>query len=334
MKTYRILSVTVAAGLMLGLSACGDSKNPLGADTDDKQASEGLTDDDGSNSVLTDPDGGAIDVRPPIDDGTTYEVQNSMIVVATSEADINQLIEFTQDRELNERLMAVDLADNVVVAVFRGEMRSAGYGIDVEDVRISEGVVEITVSLTDPPTDTIAPAVITNPVAVHVVSRRDLADIKATDWVALTAEGEVLAKFRYGSGSSGGQVDGSSGGVVVTDGISDGYSIDPDGDLTPGVVIDDGGTIDPAIDPPPVDGGEEPTSSLDHADIRGQISSLAVVESDNGVVAQILVEGQIEDDTSFDRALISITTRMARVSRRRARGTRSWGRGRTGPCRC
>ena len=109
------------------------------------------------------------------------------------------------------------------------------------------------------------------------------------DWVAVTTDGEVLAKFRSGS-ASGGQVDGSSGGGVV--------------------VIDDGLTSDGAVEPLPVDFDEEPEPmSLEDVDIRGEISSYEAVESDNGVVAQILVEGQIEGDTSFDRALVIITTR-------------------------
>lgn len=248
---------------------------------------------------------------PPIDGGeTVFELRNPSIMVATSEGDIEQLAEFTQNPALNERLRQVDLKDNVVVAVFRGEMRTAGYGIEVEELQISDGMVEIMVSLTDPAPDMMVADVITYPVAVYVVSRSEITDLKAIDWVALTADGRVLAKFSYGSVGSG-PVDGSYGGGEVTDGISDGYSTDPDGDGAPGVVIDDGDSV--TIEPLSVDGDQEPASTVDGADIRGEISSFESVESDNGVVAQILVEGQIDDDTSYDRALVSITSRTVIV---------------------
>ncbi|MCH7824662.1 MAG: hypothetical protein IH849_07665 [Acidobacteria bacterium] len=61
MKTYRILAATVAAGLTLGLSACGDSKNPVGSEADDKLTSESLTEDDGSGAPSLDREGGGAD---------------------------------------------------------------------------------------------------------------------------------------------------------------------------------------------------------------------------------------------------------------------------------
>ena len=61
MKTYRILAATVAAGLTLGLNACGDSKNPVGSDADDELASESLTEDDGSGAPSPDREGGGAD---------------------------------------------------------------------------------------------------------------------------------------------------------------------------------------------------------------------------------------------------------------------------------
>ena len=63
MKTYRILAATVAAGVTLGLSACGDSKNPVG--TDDKLDSESQTEVDGTGASSLDREGGGDDPTNP-----------------------------------------------------------------------------------------------------------------------------------------------------------------------------------------------------------------------------------------------------------------------------
>jgi len=163
-----------------------------------------------------------IDPLPPAGpDDQVDERRAPAIVVATSEADIKQLALFTEEPAADELLMDVDLEENAVVAVFRGEMRTAGYDIDIEAVEISGGVAEITVNLTNPAPDMPVATVLTYPVAVHVVPRADIPDAAALDWVAVTDDGEVLARLWPGAVSSG-QVEGSSGAI-----ISDGLPIAP-----------------------------------------------------------------------------------------------------------
>ena len=105
----------------------------------------------------------------PSDDGTIFELQNPAILVASSEDEVAQLVRRMQDPELGDRLDSVNLEANVVVAVFRGEMRTGGYGIEIEQIQVEEGVVEIVVTLTDPGPDELLLDMVTYPVAIRIV---------------------------------------------------------------------------------------------------------------------------------------------------------------------
>ena len=227
-------------------------------------------------------------------DGQIFELQNPAIVVASTASDLRQLVSLIQDPELGDRLDAIDIEESVVIAVFRGELPTAGYGIEIEDVRTFEEYVEVTVSFTNPGIDELAAQVLTYPVAVHILSRAELPDPTAVDWIAVSPEGEVLAKFR--GDASGSAVGGAAGTDVPVDVISVDPAADSGSDLSD-----------------PRDEGPAPPITLKDADIRGTISTF---EANGAASAQILVEGQIESDTDFDKALVRITeeTRIVRIS--------------------
>ena len=105
MKTYRILAATVAAGLTLGLSACGDSKNPVG--TDDKLDSESQTEADrtgapslGTDEPVTDEPvtdepvtSGSVGTRPGEDEPVTDEPVSTADIATV--ADLIEQLEAT-----------------------------------------------------------------------------------------------------------------------------------------------------------------------------------------------------------------------------------------------
>jgi hypothetical protein len=136
--------------------------------------------------------------------------------------------------------------------------------------------------------------VITYPVAVRVVPRTDVPAAADISWIAVTPEGEAFAKFNAGFSGSGSSVDGGEPDVGVV-------TVSPD---------------EPDEQDLPRAEGPVPPTTLRDADIRGTIVSFDGVDAERGIVAQILVEGEIESDTDYDKALVSITkeTRIVRIS--------------------
>ena len=241
-------------------------------------------------------------VPPPAGvEGTIPELQNASMMVATTASDLRSMVSLLQDPALSERLADIDLSQSVVIAIFRGAMPTAGYGVEIEEVRTFDSYVEVTVSFTDPGHDALVAQVITYPVAVRIVPRTDVPEVATVNWIAVTPEGEGFAKFSAGAGNSG--------------------SASVDGTPTPDPVV---GTI--TVDPTDVDAQDDlsipqdeepmPPITLRDADIRGAIASYEAVDGGSGILAQILVAGEIEADTGFDQALVRITeeTRVVRIS--------------------
>ena len=229
---------------------------------------------------------GLIDIEPvplPVDpDGSStggggssgYDLPAALF--ATSAADADRLLSAVgEDPRFADELAAVDFESSWVLVIFRGVMPSAGYDVTIEAITHQDGMAEVMVSLRNPaPTELVA-VVITYPFDIEVVSRSDIAEPSALDWVVVDESGDVLTKL--GSGD------------------------DPRPE--PGDVIDDGsGAVDPGLEPEP-----PPVDTVEKIDIRGTISSSELIDIEDGsTMTRILVEGEIAPDTNVDRALVSI----------------------------
>ena len=96
--------------------------------------------------------------------------------------------------------------------------------------------------------------------------------------------------------------------------VDDGGNVDP---LIDPVPVDDGGNIEPSVDPLPVDDPHEPPPVIKVA-VRGHITAISAADAsaqERGIIGSVLVEGPIEQDTSFDRAAVEIT-KTTRISKR------------------
>ena len=230
---------------------------------------------------------GLIDIEPvplPVDpDGSStggggsigYDLPAAMFF-ATSAADADRLLSAVgEDPRFADELAAVDFESSWVLVVFRGVMPSAGYDVTIEAITHQDGMAEVMVSLRNPaPTELVAD-VITYPFDFEVVSRSDIAEPSALDWVVGDENGDVLTTL--GSGD------------------------DPRPE--PGDVIDDGSdAVNPGLEPEP-----PPVDIVEKIDIRGTISSSELIDIEDGsTMTRILVEGEIAPDTNVDRALVSI----------------------------
>ncbi len=123
-------------------------------------------------------------------------LDDAALIVVGSAAGLERLVAYLPEKQVNDDLLSTDLTQNWIVAIFRGTMPTAGYGIEIESVRTgADGQVLVEVSLDGPGIDELVAQVITYPVDVKVVPRQDLEDPSDTGWLAQTADGKVLARF-------------------------------------------------------------------------------------------------------------------------------------------
>jgi len=241
--------------------------------------------------------GGKVDPIPGPDDGVVIDplpgddgFVPTILLVAGSREEAAPLLSWLDDPDLAAQLEAFDYANNWLVAVIRGAMGTAGFGIDIEGVRYEDETVRIAVRLTDPARDELVAQVITYPHDIVAVSREDVPAEPGTRWLVLTTEGEPFARTIYprvavdigkdsGAGSGGGP-------VVIIDGVPvDGF---PDG----------AGQDD-----------EEP-AAIYKVDIRGLITGIdegSGLAWEGEVIGSVRIEGQVDEDTFLDKAVVTVT---------------------------
>ncbi|HHT86015.1 MAG: protease complex subunit PrcB family protein [Bacillota bacterium] len=92
-----------------------------------------------------------------------------------------------------EALSAVDFDKSYVVGIHQGLCPTGGYRIHVQDVRVSKGIVEITVDFQEPAPDEIVTLAMTTPTAFFTVPRQ-AGEHKPPVFRFRTAGGTVLAE--------------------------------------------------------------------------------------------------------------------------------------------
>ncbi len=190
------------------------------------------------------------------------------------------------DADLLATVEHTDFDDNWLVIALRGEVNTTGYGIDVETVEYDGHSVQVTISLSDPSPGEMAAQVISYPFTFAVVPRQAVPVEEPTTWIMSTEDGSLQAKARY---PHNGEAD-DDGGVSVPSGDPPDIVIDP---IAPG----QGGS------------GESEALPWPKIDIRGSVTEISVPDYRNEeIVAVLLIEGRVEEDTNVDRAWLTITT--------------------------
>ena len=264
-------------------------------------------------------DGVKIPPDPVPDEGIIPELEAPVLFVTGDASEAKQLARWLLDPDLEARLAAIDFESNWLIAALRGRMNTAGFAIAIEQVGYEDEAVQVTVALTDPAPDAMVAQVITYPYDLIVVPVEELTAVDGTMWLMRTTDGRLLARtqFPYDSASSGsnsGSTTPSTGpttepmvidGAPVTDMVIDGTPGVPVTEPVPDVIIDDTPDI-PLTDPIP-DNDVEPV--VHKIDIRGRITSIEIIESEraDGNMGIVRVEGALEEDTSVDKAVVTIT---------------------------
>jgi hypothetical protein len=135
-------------------------------------------------------------IDPGVGSDRLYLMETPALIVVSNAEDLERLLPYLSGARTDVDWRAVDLAQNWIVAVFRGAMPTAGYGVEIEAVRLdASGQVLVEISLAGPGVDDMVAQVITHPMDVRVVPRAGLESPTGTGWWAQTADGRVLARF-------------------------------------------------------------------------------------------------------------------------------------------
>ena len=214
-------------------------------------------------------------------------VVNPALFVTGDLEEAERLAEFLADADLQAMVENIDFDHNWLLVAFRGQVSTAGYGVTIEGVEYDGRSVRVDISLSDPPPGDMVAQVISSPFASVVVSRESVPVEEPTTWLMSTEDGALQARLQYpydNGATSGAAVPGS------------------DGRTEPGVVV-----VDPIAPRGEPDGDDEPTATP-KVDIRGTVTKISVPQDANEeIVAVILIEGQVEEDTNVDKAWLTIT---------------------------
>ena len=126
----------------------------------------------------------------------TAQLENPALFVVSNAAEADRFTQLLNDPEIVQRIQSVDFNTTYVVAVFRGQVGSSGYGIAIGDITSAPGTVQLKVNLTDPPSDRAVSAVISYPYQLVSVSREKLSIAPETTWSVYDSEGKLLVQTK------------------------------------------------------------------------------------------------------------------------------------------
>jgi|GEM_PF-944846 hypothetical protein len=96
-----------------------------------------------------------------------------------------------------KKIQEVDFETHWVVAVFRGEVGTAGYGISIDDIKATDKGVRLQVSLSDPGPDEAVAQVVSYPYHLVTIPRDDLQVKAESVWTVYASDEKMLTEARY-----------------------------------------------------------------------------------------------------------------------------------------
>lgn len=127
----------------------------------------------------------------------TAGLEQPTLFVASNVTEATRFTQWLNDPNITQRIQAVNFDATYIVAVFRGQVGSSGYGITIQQINTAAGTVKLSVSLTAPPPDRLVSTVIAYPYHIILVPREKLPLSPGTSWSAYTLEGKLLVQTKY-----------------------------------------------------------------------------------------------------------------------------------------
>ncbi len=129
-------------------------------------------------------------------DSSTVELEKPAIFVAGSPDETGNFTGWL-GANVATRIQQIDFKTTWVIAVFRGKMDTSGYGIEVQEINLAPGTVQIKVNLTDPSPERMVQPVISYPYQIILVPKGKLQVAPGTIWVMYDLKSSEIAKIKY-----------------------------------------------------------------------------------------------------------------------------------------
>jgi hypothetical protein len=107
---------------------------------------------------------------------------------------LSGLVDSAEDVKL---IQEVDFAKHRIVAVFRGEVGTAGYGISIDKIQSTDGAVRLSVTLSDPAPDEAVAQVVSYPYHLVTIPRDDLNGNEESVWTVYASDDKMLTEAKY-----------------------------------------------------------------------------------------------------------------------------------------
>ncbi len=121
-------------------------------------------------------------------------LQQPALYVAGNPDQAALFINWLDDPDLVARIWENDYSTTWVVAAFRGQMPTSGYGIAIEDLQSDGETVKLYASLSDPDPDAMVAQVLSYPHQVLFVPKTQAPAPEGATWSLFTSEGKLLAQ--------------------------------------------------------------------------------------------------------------------------------------------
>lgn len=130
-------------------------------------------------------------------DSYTAGLENPTLFLVCNAAQAARLTQLFNDADTFKRIQAIDFNTKYIVAVFRGQVGSSGYGIAVQAVSNAQGTVQLRVNLTKPAPSQMASTVIAYPYHIILVPREKLPVTSQTMWFVYDSENKLLVQTKF-----------------------------------------------------------------------------------------------------------------------------------------
>lgn len=119
------------------------------------------------------------------------------LFIASNPSEAVRFTRWLNKANIAKQIQGVDFNTTWVVAVFRGEVPSSGYGIAIRKISTAPGTVHLTVNLTDCAADRLHSAIMSYPYHIILLPSEEIRIAPGTIWSVYATEGTLLVQSKY-----------------------------------------------------------------------------------------------------------------------------------------
>lgn len=127
----------------------------------------------------------------------SYGTPTPALFIASNPSEAAHLIRWLNKANIAKQIQDIDFNTTWVVAVFREEVPSSGYGITIWEISTAPGTVHLTVNLTNRAADRLHSAIMSYPYHIVLIPREEIRVAPGTIWSVYATEGTLLVQSKY-----------------------------------------------------------------------------------------------------------------------------------------